>query len=956
MQLCLLVYFQSSVHAMDAELLDTFEDLFSFSTAQEEVLPSTGEITGEERVREKLNKEMFSCNSRYELKTEAHLLHLAHANNKILSLSNSRTRILAHQVESTHRIVNSLNKRFLIADEVGLGKTIEAGLVIKEFVYRHNYRRILIVCPASLLLQWQNEMESKFNERFTIYDRKILDRAGKNGDNPWKQADRIICSLDFIKNRAFSADLKRTHWDTVIFDEAHRLRRDSKHATQAYTVGELVSRQTKALLLLSATPFRGNLEELYYLVSLVDRNLLGPFNSFYLNYCHDGSDLAPLRHKISEVVIRRTKKEVGGFTLRHARTVRFDLYPDERLLYDETTGYVAEEFNRAMHSENRAVGFVMTVFQKLLDSSSYALGVALANRRDRLLDLVKRAESCRSIVKNFRPEDDDYGDDETLLEMIGETSDKTLSELKEEIKTLEKLIAIAASIEKNKKAEKLAGLIRNLKKKGHRKFLIFTQFRTTQEYLKEILSGFSIELFHGSMDRLQKEDALESFRDRADILIATEAGGEGRNMQFCNILINYDLPWSPLKIEQRIGRVHRFGQKDDVYIYNFSTRDTVAERVLEVLTRKLRLFEESIGTPDVLLGEMEDELKLNRLFMEMASGTKSVDSIDSEIGERLETARRSYEKLADLTVARQMDFNYDEYYRITLKERQFSNHRIENFVARLQMVEPSVLDMIGTRDAVTGFFPVFYAAEEGQPSHNQGTFESHCALENEKVEFLAFGHPVVDSLVDLCKTEGFGGLTGAVAVPSHERFTGMVFNYIVTYNSLSKTSEMVPVIVEREGALDERSLEELEKDLLEQDYLPAACLDKLEPEFEQMRMNADDYFSAAAERVRNKIQERIADMAMALDCDIYPEIEKIQKSYDQRIQELSEKLAIQESKMKWQGTDMKGAITRTAKQIQKEKRERDLLLERYRKALGITYSIHLVNAAAIAGIPDFPGR
>jgi len=936
---------------MDTGLLDPAEDLFSGEYLARSDSPDNSTVSGEEAVLEAIEKGLQAPDYRYVLKTESHLLHLAHANNKILSLSNSRTRILAHQVESTHRIVNSLNKRFLIADEVGLGKTIEAGLVIKELVYRYGYSRILIVCPASLLLQWQNEMESKFNEHFDIMDRKTMARAARDGENPWKSVDKVICSLDFIKNRSFSADLKRTQWDAVIFDEAHRLRRDSKHATQAYAAGELICRRAKSLLLLSATPFRGNIEELYYLVSLVDRNLLGPFNSFYMNYCHEGSDLSALRRKISEVVIRRTKKEVGGFTLRHARTVRFELYPDERLLYDETTAYVAEEFNRAMRCENRAVGFVMTVFQKLLDSSSHALGVALANRRERLQGMVDRAESAL-ISKTLDIDEADYADDDSFDSVIGETSEKTVSELREEIATLDRLVSLAGRIEKNKKAEKLLSLIKDLKKKGHGKFLIFTQFRTTQDFLCETMSSFSVEIFNGSMDRMEKEKALESFKDKSEILIATEAGGEGRNMQFCNILINYDLPWSPLKIEQRIGRVHRFGQKEDVFIYNFSTRDTVAERVLEVLGRKLRLFEESIGTPDVLLGEMEDELKLNRLFMEMASGSKSTRLVEDEIEERIESARKSFEKLSDLTVANQMDFNYDEYYRITLKERQFSNKRIERFVRLFQEADRDGFSLIGRKDRRTGFFPVRKAGGDPGQEFPFGTFDSREALENERLEFLAFGHPAVDSIVERCRSESFGGLAGMVAVRHRVRFVGMVFNYIATYDSLAKTSEFVPVLIEPAGLLGPSEIEDLEKDLLEQDYLADVWPSDFLDEMGGLKNSACDHLAAAAARAREKAGARISEMAMNLDLDIYPEMDKIRKSFGQRIRELEEKLAVQESRMKWQGSDMKAAVTRTARQIQAEKRERDSLLGRYQSALGISSSLRLVNAAVIVGIPE----
>ena len=305
----------------------------------------------------------------------------------------------------------------------------------------------------------------------------------------------------------------------------------------------------------------------------------------------------------------------------------------------------------------------------------------------------------------------------------------------------ESLIGIAKSIERNKKGEKLRELLRGLITGKGKKVVIFTQFRTTQDYLCGLLSDYSVVPFNGSMDRDRKEEAIQSFRDGADVLISTVAGGEGRNMQFCNILINYDLPWSPLKVEQRIGRVHRFGQPYDVYIYNFATRDTVAERVLEVLTRKLKLFEESIGVPDVLLGQMEDELNLTALFMEAAAGGKSKKAMMAEVDEKIKNARRSYEKLSELTVARNMDFNYDEYYAITMKERQFSNRRIESFVNRLGDADQETAKLIGPKNRRNGLYAVKGLSGDGV--RRFGTFDSRIALDNESLEFLAFGHPLV---------------------------------------------------------------------------------------------------------------------------------------------------------------------------------------------------------------------
>jgi len=936
---------------MNAEPDINFPDLFSI-TPETNGTDGAVVIENEPKIREYFLNSPIPDGKRFILRSESFILKLAHTYNKILSLSNSRTRILAHQVESTHRIVNSLKQRFLIADEVGLGKTIEAGLVIKEMVYKHNYTRILIVCPASLMFQWQNEMESKFNEKFIIMDRKVLNKASKSGgenSNPWRVHHKIICSLDFIKNKNFEEDLGRCSWDAVIFDEAHRLRRDVNTSTLAYNMAEVISGKTKSLLLLSATPFRGKLEELFFLIGLIDKNTLGPFQSFYNEFCLDGADLSGLKRKLDQVVIRRTKNEVGGFTKRFARTIRFELYPDERSLYDETTRYVAEEFNRAMQSENRAVGFVMTVFQKLLDSSSYALYVALTKRAARLKDLLDRAISGHQqtvVFNNGIFDRDDMSDFDEIQESDDLTVRRTIDELKMEIATLERLVLLASGIEVNKKGEKLIRLIRDLKRKGHKKFLIFTQFRTTQDYIKDLLSEFKVVIFNGSMNRDQKEEAILQFRDGAEILIATEAGGEGRNMQFCDVLINYDLPWSPLKIEQRIGRIHRFGQPNDVHIYNFSTRGTVAERVLEVLTDKLKIFEESIGTPDIMLGQIEDEVNLNTLFMELATGRKKKKDVEEELSGRMENARQSFEKLTELTVAGKMDFNYDEYYKVTLKDRSFTNRRIEKFINHFMEEDSYAANLISAKNGKTGLYRVTRGGT-GEPVASYGTFDSEMALEDEGLEFLAFGHEVVDNIIDYCCSDKFGGETGVVFTCSEKKYTGIIFNFLVKFSSVTVSHEFYPVMVETDGSLSEFELKAIEENFADQDFRYDISASRYANTINEICSKFASYSEKARERLMKKIDDRLFDLNENLEIQIDPELEKVRESYRRQIKELEEKLDLQEGQMKWYGKDMKSAITRTRNRMMKARTEMESLVTEYRGYYGIKHNIKLVGAALI---------
>ncbi|MGL4369878.1 MAG: DEAD/DEAH box helicase, partial [Spirochaetota bacterium] len=910
------------------------------------------EIKNEAEVLELLTEGPLSLDGRFCLKAESHLLQHAYANNKILSLSNSRTKILAHQVESTYRIVNSLNQRFILADEVGLGKTIEAGLVIKELIFRYKYRRIIIVAPASLLVQWQCEMEEKFGENFEIITRKTISRLRRDypGDNPWMKIDRGICSVDFIKSLSFKEELENAMWDAVIFDEAHRLRRDAQVTTLAYNAAEIMAARCKALLLLTATPFRGKLEELFFLVRLADRNLLGPYQSFYNDYCMPDSDLTRLKEKLSTILLRRTKKEIGGFTVRFARTIRFELYGEERALYDATTHYVAEEFNRAMQTQNRAVGFVMTVFQKLLDSSSYALCSALRNRKMHLEEKLAKAEKnalrMENAAKGIDFSDPELVDVEDPNALVTASARQTVSELKEEIFTIEHLIRLAESVKRNKKAEKLLEMIKQLKTQGYDKFLIFTQFRTTQDYLAKMLEGYDVVVFNGSMDKDQKEDAIIRFKQDAEILICTEAGGEGRNMQFCSVLFNYDLPWSPLKIEQRIGRIHRFGQKYDVCIYNFSTKDTVAERVLDVLSRKFQLFEDSIGTQDIMLGQIEDELQLSSLFMDMTTGRKSKKAADQELDNSIARAKASYEKLSELAVAKKMDFNYDEYYRVTQKDRVFSNKQLESFVARAAASAGDISLYIGAKSSKTGLYPV-RAIPGGKQHHPYGTFDSERALADPAIEFLAFGHPLVDFIIARSQSNDFGGTAGVQFIRYEKPFEGMVFYYRATYTSVSESRELIPVVVEPSGRIFSFEQERIERECVRQtDYKPDDC-DRFRSAIDRVLLSMWEMKSNARERICEKVEHKVWDMREQLDLTIDPEIEKIRESCDRHTAELTAQLERQENQMRLFGKDMRGAITRTKNRITETSKEKEHLLASYRRRLGVSCSIELISAGVL---------
>lgn len=728
---------------------------------------------------------------------DAHRVKLSHIYDKLSSLSNSRTRLLPHQIEATHRVVQALRPRFILADEVGLGKTIEAGLIMKELMLRKGYRKVLVAAPATLTVQWQQEMKSKFNEDFVIMDRSNFHRIAAK----WSRYPKILVSIDFIKNEKYAEQVLKTNWDIAVFDEAHRLRRDDSKITHAYSFAEKMAARVDGLLLLTATPFRGKLEELFYLVRLVDPHILGPRNSFFMEYVlpsRSGGSVKDLKSRLERILLRRRKVEVGGFTRRFARTIQFDLTPPERAFYDETTDYVRREYNLAMQEKNRAVGFVMIAFQKLLDSSTRALVKALEKRKAMLEMRMHQtsflAQECSSFnLQDIDPElEDEWEEDDLSLEEG--SFEKSYKDLRKEVLTLGKLIHLGRAIKQDKKLIKLRETLQKLKKEGHRKFIIFTQFRTTQDYLLENLPEFSVELFHGSLNLKEKEQAIENFRGDQEVLICTEAGGEGRNLQFASILINYDLPWSPLKIEQRIGRIHRFGQTRDVFIFNFATRDTVAERILEVLETKIRLFEESIGPSDMLLGSIEDDLKFSKTLMDFVSGKLDQHTFESTVEERVAMARNSYERLNDLVAPQMVDFNLTDYYRFTEKDRAVKNSEIEH------------LCLYYTKQDCSRFL----LEEEGQGIYQiirlldgkktRGTFDSELALANDSLEFLAVGHPMVDEclefFLDHPHRESFMELPASENLPC-----GHYFVYLVQFENGFQRTELMGVHADEQGKL-----------------------------------------------------------------------------------------------------------------------------------------------------------
>jgi superfamily II DNA or RNA helicase len=885
-------------------------------------------------------RSVFGPFSRFRLKTLAFHLSLAHAYDKMQSLSNSRTQILAHQVECVHRVVNAVAPRFLIADEVGLGKTVEAGLIIKEFQLRHGYRRVLIVTPASLVLQWQQEMKEKFNEEFWILDGRTLGRL--KGRLP----DRILASLDFARQDRIQTLLAKQRWDVVVFDEAHRVRRDARVRTKAYSLAEGLSSRCHSLLLLSATPFGGKLEELYYLIRLLDASCLGSHHSFVEDYVHGGRK--DLRDRLAPVLIRRRKSEVGGFTRRLAKTVSFDFTPEERELYDAATDYIREEYGKAMAGKNGLRSFVLTVYQKMLDSSSFALERTIERRVEWLEEILSTPgrlgkallEEARHDKRLLR-EMADGEITEDLESIVARRLGAAESELKSELSRLKELFGLCKKIRTNKKAEALKGLVTELLKKDPvEKVIVFTQFDRTRQYLAGVLEEFGTVSFHGGLSREEKDEAIAAFRSSGvRILISTEAGGEGRNLQCSRVVVNYDLPWNPLKIEQRIGRIHRFGQTRDVLIFNFATRDTIAARVLEVLESKIDAFSASIGEIDTLLGYYEDEIDFDKAFMGFHLAPKeAVKDLDGQ----LEKARENFGYLENLTAARVLDFNLDAFYTATSRDRELDNGLIRQMAESASQADPMNLRILPASEP--GLFRVDDHGREWI-----GSFDSRTALGRTDRDFFAFGHPFVDGLAGRLKESAFPGQTAEIRMKSPDNVSriGVVFNFLVTLRSSRVWQYLMPVFMDIGRQIESEEEQQVADEFLKFEWT--------EPEPADRRLlsslrttDLTPLFNKALLLLEFKIKDRLDALRGGIEAQIGRQLPLLNNHYAKIFSELEELLAMQRSKEKIYGSQAARLLmARTEARIRRFRGQQEGEMERIRSARAVRSAYELINLAFV---------
>jgi SNF2 family DNA or RNA helicase len=502
-----------------------------------------------------------------------------------------------HQIRACLKVARELGGRALLADEVGLGKTIEAGLILKEYLLRRLVRRALILVPVSLLAQWTEELWNKF----------MLEATIASGPKDWDKGEIVVASIDSAKSAKNREMVRREKFDILIVDEAHRLR---NHKTLAWKF--VHSLDIKYVLLLTATPVQNDLRELFNLVTILRPGTLGTYRSFRRQFMVRGDRrLAKNTHSLSrllsEVMVRTSRSQAEvPFTKRIVRSIAFRLSEPERVLYDSVAELVRELLGSRQTEIEKQWYFTLLVLQKEIGSSSFA---AL-----RTLERICSSARYRAALARFQ-----------------------------------ELYEMARNIDFNAKCDGLLSLLEQRKEK----VIVFTQFRSTLDYLKRVLEkrGDSVSVFHGNLSPAEKEGAISQFRKGGQVLLSTEAGGEGRNLQFCRRIVNYDLPWNPMRIEQRIGRVHRLGQKQDIHIFNFTTEDTVESYVLEILHKKIDMFELVVGEMDLILGSMEDKHSFEEMIFHIWATSRDNEEVRrrfSSFGAKLLYAKKRYEKVKDL--------------------------------------------------------------------------------------------------------------------------------------------------------------------------------------------------------------------------------------------------------------------------------------------------------------------
>lgn len=725
----------------------------------------------------------------------------------LLAMNTSKVDPLPHQIEAVYGYVLKLPRiRFLIADDPGAGKTIMAGLIIKELKLRNIAKRILIVVPGHLKDQWRRELKERFEEGFVVVDRGIMESL--YGENAWLRESQIITSIDFAKRDDVLPSLASANFDLVIVDEAHKMSAyrygDKLDKTGRYRLGEALSHVSEHLLFLTATPHRGDPENFRLFLDLLEPGFFATSEMLQES----------IENKDNPLFIRRIKEDMWDFEgkplflPRYVQTIPLDLgtdSPAEKDLYNELSKYVNQQYNIALTKDKRRnVAFALVILQRRFASSTYALLRSLERRKNRLQELLNGAlERGKIDTRQFDFEtiedlsESDRWHEEELWEMLSVAENR--EELEKELQTLDSLIDRAKWIIHNEAELKVRELRTTLDKlqsaHPNEKILVFTESKDTLEYLeKKIHSwGYSVNTIHGGMKLELRVEAEKVFKNETQIMVATEAAGEGINLQFCHFMINYDIPWNPNRLEQRMGRIHRYGQTNEVYVFNLVATDTREGKVLKRLFDKLEEIRIALGSDKVfdVLSEVMYGKNLAQLLMEAAANSRNINEIlkdiDVQVDERYlaEVRENLGESLAtryiDYTRIKEMADRAREYRLIPEYTEAYFKKAFGKAGGRLKLrhddflaIESVPFDLRKIADE-DSFKKSYGATLKRYP---KATFDKEIAFKNADAEFISFGQPLFESVLEWVERELAISLQhGAVFRDPDGRLDGTVLFY-----------------------------------------------------------------------------------------------------------------------------------------------------------------------------------
>ncbi|GAB1422306.1 helicase-related protein [Anaerolineales bacterium] len=730
------------------------------------------------------------------LVSEAYRIHLAYLFDPMLAVHTSLIEPLPHQITAVYdEMLIRQPLRFLLADDPGAGKTVMAGLLIRELIVRGDVRRCLICAPGSLTEQWQDELWMKFQLDFTIMTRE-MGETSRSG-NPFAENDLIIVRLDQLsRSEALQAHLQQTDWDLVVCDEAHKMSASffsgDLRETKRYRLGKLLGELTRHFLLMTATPHNGKEEDFQLFLALLDADR---FEGRFRDGVHqvDVSDL--MRRMVKERLLKFDGKPL--FPERRAYTVNYTLSPEEGMLYEAVTDYVRQEFDRAEKLENDGrkgtIGFALTILQRRLASSPEAIYKSLKRRRERLEEKLKKAQEARQdLLQAEDPHyDDDYWDDfeeapESEIEQVetelidSATAARTIEELEAEIIILRDLEAQALRVRWSGNDRKWNELLRLLQDtpemqnadRVQRKLVIFTEHRDTLNYLIEKLNTLmgrpeAIVTIHGGIRREERREVEDRFRNDPDtlILVATDAAGEGINLQRAHLMVNYDLPWNPNRLEQRFGRIHRIGQTEVCHLWNLVAGETREGAVYQRLLMKLQTERQALdGQVFDVLGKLFQDTPLRKLLVE---AVRYGD--DPEIRARLQQAVDNVtdqERVRDLLehqslVTASMDVS--QILRIREEMERASARRLQPFYIKayflqaFEYFEGTIHERESGRYAINNVPAILrnYAREHGlgavSTKYERICFEKALIHQDGKpiATFVCPGHPLLDATINL---------------------------------------------------------------------------------------------------------------------------------------------------------------------------------------------------------------